>query len=470
MLVATSRGYGFNLAHTLGYSLVALQEMSLAYHYPIIYWNTACLLVNSGSLEANLDEDGKMASTDYVKMAQALGATINAGINVTLVDINQSDFGFSPDAKNNTILFGLKGLANVGDDIIKDIIANRPYVSPRDFLQRVRPKRQVMISLIKGGAFDKMMDRKTCMAWYIWENCDKKQRLTLQNLPGLIKYNLLPENTEEEIMARRVYEFNRYLKAMCKVDSNYYRPDERAINFLTEIEQDKLIAATGLMSAKEWDKKVYQSWMDVFRSWISKDKEKILQNLNELIFLEDWNKYAQGTISAWEMEALCFYYHEHELTHVNNSKYGFSAFSELPEIPIVERSFSTKDGKQVNIYKLSMICGTCIAKNNAKGSVTLLTTSGIAEVKFRKEYFSLFNKRISELGDDGVKHTVESSWFDRGNMIVVQGYRSGNNFVPKKYSSSVNKHMLYHIDKVEPNGEIVLRHNRYQGEVDEDEA
>ena len=25
-----------------------------------------------------------------------------------------------------------------------------------------------------------MMDRKTCMGWYIWETCDKKKRLTLQ--------------------------------------------------------------------------------------------------------------------------------------------------------------------------------------------------------------------------------------------------------------------------------------------------
>ena len=82
----------------------------------------------------------------------------------------------------NRILFGLKGMLNVGDDIVDTIIANRPYVSPRDFLNKVKPGKQAMISLIKGGAFDEMMDRRLCMGWYIWETCDKKKRLTLQNM------------------------------------------------------------------------------------------------------------------------------------------------------------------------------------------------------------------------------------------------------------------------------------------------
>ena len=57
-----------------------------------------------------------------------------------------------------------------------------------------------MISLIKGGAFDNMMERKECMAWYIWETCDKKKRITLQNMNGLMKYGLLPEKDEEHML------------------------------------------------------------------------------------------------------------------------------------------------------------------------------------------------------------------------------------------------------------------------------
>ena len=51
VLVATSRGYGFNASHTLAYSLVGLQEMNLAYRWPTIFWNCACLITDSGGAE-----------------------------------------------------------------------------------------------------------------------------------------------------------------------------------------------------------------------------------------------------------------------------------------------------------------------------------------------------------------------------------------------------------------------------------
>lgn len=321
-----------NLAHTLGYSLVALQEMNLAYYYPTIYWNTACLIVNSGSTEN--------ASTDYEKMARALNSTIATGIKISLVDINQSDFGFIPDAKNNQILFGMKGLLNVGDEVIAEIIEKRPYASIKDFYNKVHPKKQTMISLIKSGAFDAMEDRKFAMAWYVWETCDKKKRITLQNMPGLIEYNLLPLESEEQKIAYRVYEFNRYLKAFC-LSKEYYLLDERGISFLIELGQEQLIDIENsnyIISTKKWNK-CYQKWMDVFRDWIAANKDDVLRDLNFKIFNEDWKKYASGTISAWEMEVMCFYYHEHELAHLNKNKYGFSNFYDLPAEPIVEKTF-----------------------------------------------------------------------------------------------------------------------------------
>ena len=338
-------------------------------------------------------------------------------------------FGFVPDAENNQILFGLKGILNVGDDVVAAIINNRPYYSIKDFYLRVKPAKQAMIALIKSGAFDEMEDRKFAMAWYIWETCDKKSRLTLQNMSSLIKYNLLPEETTNQKMARRVYEFNRYLKSVCKYTTDTYKLDERAINFLVEIKQDSLIEScpknefTFCLNVKSWDK-IYQTWMDVFRTWITDNKQDILNDLNSKIFMEDWEKYAKGTISAWEMEVLCFYYHDHELNCVNQNKYGFSDFFSLPEEAEITTMHYIK-GKPVPIYKLRLICGTCIAKNKTKSIVTLLTTTGVVNVKFRKEYFSLFDKQISERGADGAKHVAEKSWFNRGSMIVVMVFGLG---------------------------------------------
>ena len=469
VLVSTSKGYGFNASHTLAYSLVGLQEMNLAYRFPIIFWNTACLITDSGGVE-DADSEGK--NNNYDKIATAIGKMRQAGIEVMPPDINKSQYTFYPDVEENKIIFGLRGMLNVGEEVIAKIIENRPYTSPKDFLLRVQPNKQAMISLIKGGAFDEMEDRKFIMAWYIWETCDKKARINLQNMPGLIRYGLLPEETEEQIMARRVYEFNRYLKAITKADKcayeGMYTLDTRAIEFLNELDLEGLMTTDNLawfVKIKEWDK-IYQKWMNIFRNWITNDKDKILKDLNSLIFLEDWNKYASGTISAWEMEALCFYYHDHELAEVNSGKYGLIDFFDLPEEPIVDKTW-WKGDKEIKMFKLSKICGTCIAKDKNKSTVTLLTTSGVVNIKFRKEYFSIFDKQISEKNLDGTKKVIERSWFNRGNMILVQGIRSGDNFIPKKYATS-SGHQLYKINDILDDGDLVLQTERYKGGIEED--
>ena len=145
--VAPQLGYAFSLNHSLPYSFVGIQTIYLAMTFNPIYWNTACLIVNSGSLEDNSEEEivdiyapeaqdlsegvafedlpdrsGKIrrtAATDYGKIAKAIGDIQAAGIKVSLANINKSKFGFAPDVENNRILFGLKGMLNVGDDSFK---------------------------------------------------------------------------------------------------------------------------------------------------------------------------------------------------------------------------------------------------------------------------------------------------------------------------------------------------------------
>lgn len=463
--VAPQLGYAFSKNHSLPYSFVGVQTIFLATAFNPIYWNTACLIVNSGSAD---EEAG--GSTDYTKIAKAMGEIRSKGIEVSLIDINNSTYTFKPDVVNNRILFGFKAMSNIGDDLIAQIIENRPYFSMLDFYNRVSPNKQAMIMLIKGGAFDQFKSRHETMVEFIWTTCDKKSRLTLQNMPGLIKRNLLPED-EEYKGPRRIYEFNRYLKAECKShDKAFFALDNRAIDFLSEFGYDNLITANNnsmLLNIKQWDK-VYQGWMDVFRDWINSNKERILDELNTSIFMEDWKKYAKRpTLSAWEMEALCFYYHEHELKNVNTSKYGIVDFYKLAEEPVVEKIYKRGDAN-IPIYRLYKICGTCIAKNKNKGIAYVLTNGGVVPVKFSREYFSMFDRQISERNADGTKTIKEKSWFNRGEMIMVQGMRRGDDFVAKKYAASPS-HQLYHIDAISANGDLMIRHERYQGEQEEDE-
>ena len=461
--IGPQMGYSFSIIHALAYSFIGMQTLYLATNFNPIYWNTAYLIVNTGAID-----EGEGVSTDYTKLAKAIGEIRNAGIKVSLVDINHSEFGFTPDVEHNQILFGLKGLQNINDDFIGQIIANRPYVSMLDFINKTSPNKQSMISLIKGGAFDNFAPRYQTMVEYIWMTCDKKKRLTLQNMPGLIRNGLLPQDTEQQIAARRVYEFNRYLKAECKGSGAYILTD-RAIDFLSEMGREELIDFSmqpPQMDMKAWDK-VYQAWMDIFRNWIKSDTENILDKLNTTIFMQDWEKYAKGNLSSWEMEALCFYYHDHELANINNNKYGFVDFFSLPEEPVVDTVYK-RGNARIPIFKLFTICGTCIAKNKTKSTVYLLTTTGVVAVKFRQEYFALFDKQTFRYNEDGTKSVVEKSWFNRGNMIVVQGIRRGDEFVPKKYAKSP-RHQLYHIDEVTDTGFLVLRSERYGGEEESDD-
>lgn len=458
----------FSVIHALAYSFVGMQTLYLATHFNPVYWNTAYLIVNSGAID---EDEGEQS--DYTKLAKAIGEIRNKGIKVSLVDINHSALGFKPDAENNQILFGLKGLTNVNNDLIKEIIANRPYVSMIDFYYRVAPNKQAMIALIKGGAFDQFCNRKEAMVQYLWMTCDRKKRLTLQNMPGLIRYGLLPENTEEQVLARRIYEFNRYLKAECKYDGTYYKLDERAIDFIYELStqvggiEESIVSENDifLFSVKEWDN-FYQKEMDVFRDWIKENKDSILDELNTRIFMQDWEKYAKGNISSWEMEVLCFYYHDHELSDVNTQKYGLVDFFSLPEEPIIEKTFK-KGASIIPIYKLNRICGTCIAKNKTKSVVYLLTTTGVVSVKFRQEHFGLFDRQVSRKNPDGTKTVVEKSWFNRGRMIIVTGIRRGDEFVCKKYNSTPG-HSIYRIEAVNSDGTLVLTSDRASGDSEDE--
>lgn len=357
----------------------------------------------------------------------------------------------------------MKAMLNINSNFVKKVIENRPYVSWLDFYNKVSPTKREMVSLIKGGAFDSFGKRKTIMAEYLYYTCDKKNKLTLQNMSTLIKFDLIPHTNESEYYLK-FYEFNRYLKDKLKYDI-YFKLDDRAKDFLIYNDLSWLFLNPDdenniVIFPKDWDN-VYQAKMDYFRAWMQENEKEILYNLNKKVFELELIKYGgDWNISAWEMETLCFYYNTHELYNINKNKYGISDFSTLPEKPVIDYVF--KKGKnEIPIYKLTKICGTCIAKDKRKSIVYLLTPDDeVVPIRFRKEYFSLFDKQISQKQSDGKsKKVIEKSWFNRGEKIIVQGYRREDNFVPKKYSKTPG-HQLYLIKSIDKDGNIELTSER----------
>ena len=473
--VGPQMGYSFSIIHALAYSFIGFQTMFIATRWNPIYWNTACLIVNSGSLEEESDfeedDNGDIVkkqekATDYAKIAKALGDILEKGIKVSLVDINKSNYSFEPDVESNEILFGMKALSNVGGPVIEQIIAGRPYYGIADFMNRCPLSKTPMISLIKSGAFDKLEvewgkeaheePRKLIMAYYLSKNCDAKKKLTLQNFNGLLTHNLIPDDLE---LQKRTFLFTKYLKANKKV-GKYYVFDNACETFYNEyFDSDKLNVINGVTCILQTDwEKIYKKVMDEARTWLQENQQEILNKFNEVLFKEAWDKYAQGSISAWEMESLCFYYHEHELSHINKNKYGLVNFNSLSSEPDIDYMFK-RNGKDIPIYKIYRIAGTVISKNDTRSSISLLTTDGVVNVKFSKEYFAMAARQISEKQEDGTKKITEKGWFVRGTKLLVQGYKRDDTFIGKTYSKTIG-HQLYKITNINKDGTLELQHER----------
>ena len=500
VLVATSRGYGFNLSHTLAYSLIALQEMNLAYRYPIMFWNCACLINDAGGTESNeegeveeqeifyedyegfedfIEEDEdedeeeeeeevktdkkkkKTKATNYGKIASAIGKIKSSGVNVAPPDINKSTYTFSPDIENNTIRYGLSGITKVGEELVKTIMDGRPYSSLSDFTGRIKINKPQMVNLIKSGAFDGFGDRVEIMREYIASVSDTKKRITLQNMKMLIDFGLIPDDYDLE---RRVYNFNKYIKKL-KLDNEYFGLDEIAFNFYSQhFDMDRLIPCDETGSGFKirqtiWDN-YYKKHMDIVRPYVQKHAAELLKQVNDRLMADTWDKYCQGSLSKWEMDSVSFYSHEHELENLDLWRYDMYDFEDLPENPVVDRVIPIK-GKQVPILKLYRICGTVLDRDKSKKTVTLLTTSGVVTVKIFGGVFAQYDKQISERGADGKKHVIEKSMFSRGNKIIVIGVRDGDAFRAKKYSKTPF-HLVEQIVEVHEDGTMITRNRAGQ--------
>ena len=464
---------GFNASHTLAYSLIALQEMNLAYKYPIIFWNCACLISDSGGAENNdeeqtdeenvyeeieydsfedfgaeeeEDEDDdeeviiskkkkKTKSANYGRIATAIGKIKASGVDVAPPDINKSSFTFYPDIDNNTIRYGLNGITKVGEELVKAIMDGRPYSSVAELVSRVKINKAQVINLIKSGAFDCFGDRMQVMREYINSVSDTKKRITLQNMKMLCDFGLIPNEYD---LQRRVYNFNKYVKKF-KYET-YYLFDDIAMHFFEKhFDMDKLepteLSESGFMIKQiVWDN-IYQHHMDIIRPWVRKNADILLDQVNERLTRDMWNKYCQGSLSKWEMDAVSFYSHDHELKGIRKDLYEIADFSRISENPVVERVLPIK-GRQIPIFKLWRIAGTVIDRDKSKKTVTLLTMEGVVTVKIFGPIFTHYDKQISQRGADGKKHIVEASWFKRGTKIIITGLKQSDGFLAKKYSKT----------------------------------
>lgn len=162
--------YGFNKAHSASYATIAYWTAFLKANYPLEYM--------AALLEGDLEK--------FDRVILDLNECERLGIDVLPPDINKSDFYFTVEDEKS-IRFGLAGIKNIGNDIVKYISKekkeNGQYKHLDDFVHRVfdEVSRKAIEYFIMAGTMDSFGDRNALL--HILEeiyNREKSERKTSQ--------------------------------------------------------------------------------------------------------------------------------------------------------------------------------------------------------------------------------------------------------------------------------------------------
>ncbi len=454
VIVAPSLGYGFSLLHALPYSVIGVQCVLMGGTlFNPIYWQTACLMQRSGALDDK--------SANHNKIAKAVSLLVKQGVNIRPVNINVSQRAFTLDAEKRHIDFGLEGVKGIKSATIDKILELRPFKSMLDCMVKTGADVTSIVALIKSGAFDEFSSRTESANILARIKCGQKEKLNGQNYAMIEREGLWPETTDQLILAKRVFNFTRYLKIISKGSDNLqeYTLNERACDFLDEI---GYIHNGEYLDKVSW-KYTYDVYLAPMKQYLIDHQDEMVDKLNEQLIATWTTKYFPHENWAYgEIETMGLCFAEHPYTNVEN----IADFDELPQEPEVGSFFKSKNGRKVPLYKLTMIAGIAIAKDKLHSSITLLTPTGPVEVKFRKQQFAAYDKQVSRK-ENGKKTVVERSWFNRGTGLIIHGMRQDDQFIAKTYKSSKMVHTAYKITGIKPDGKFEVQKNRKKGTLED---
>lgn len=422
--------------------------MNLNYHFDPIYWACACLNVNANAVneadyeflldneiievEEENEEETKSGKVAYDKVAEAISKFTQ--YEIVPPDINNARMGFVPKVYENKIMYGLKGITKIGDDLVLDIISHRPYASLNDFIIKMNSGEKKLISkdrvvnLIKAGCFDaiEQKPREQIMQEFIGSLVPRKNTVNLRNIQMLLRFGLFPE---EHRFEQGVFIVHNEIKKT--LNQGYYdlsSDDDIIYNwFVVKLGKEPLfIDNKWKVSQIEWDG-IYKKAQDVMRVWIKNHVDELIEQIHQAEFKEELDKYAGGDILQWELDSLNFYHSGNPLTNV------IYPFETTEPNDLRENEFDgywTIKGAQVPKAVLHNIVGTVIVANKKANIIVLACPKGVIKVKCYKVQYAKYDKVVEEYGE-----LVQDSFFKKGTNLKVRGYLRDGMFVPKAYKS-----------------------------------
>ena len=469
--IEMSKSYAFAFSHSHEYSTECLQELNLYWKYPKVYWNTAVVTTQSQTED---ERDGS-AAINYGKICQSIYKAKSNSINVLPPDINKSAIAFEPDESTDSIIFGLGAISGINVQIAEQIIVNRPYENFADFCNKNSYKGSLVtpskfIQLIKAGCFDEFNpNRIKIMKQYFVLSNQKPEKLTMQNMNSIKSVMKLPKeifgayNFYKYITQKRFY-FGPHPKFKSK---KLYWLDDKAIRYFNTNcseaingtdyweEDDKIVVVDKAIE------KILKPKIDVVKDYINTPefideyyKSTLRSKFNEALPNQDPNH--------WSMETVSYYSGEHEMHNIDYDRYNLTHFADIPAEPeFVERTSRGRTWKQFDLYA---ICGTVVAKNDNNHYFSLLTPDNeVVNCKLHRGAYAAYKAQYSEV-IDGKKTVIEKPWLSRGTMLIVSGYRRGEEFVCKKYANSIYQHQLQKVLSINEDGETIIQSERLGGE------
>lgn len=240
--------YAFNKAHAVCYAVVTYQTAYMKCHYPSEYM--AALLTSI------LDSSGKVS--EYIMECR------NMNLSVLPPDVNRSGEGFTSDAKDGSIRFGLAAIRNVGRTFLKSLEQERQqggfFRSFEDFCERMYSydlNKRALEGLIKAGAFDSMGYRRNQLL-AIFEKVlssvannrrrnlegqmdlfgmaqeERRETIALPNLPELSKRDILSMEKETTGLYLSGHPMDEYSELASRADCALVRRIEEDLSGETE--------------------------------------------------------------------------------------------------------------------------------------------------------------------------------------------------------------------------------------------
>ena len=397
-----SYNYAFSLPHVVGYTLILLIEMNIAYHYGVQYWQTACL---NASI---FNGDEVSSSKDYTSVSIFVN---QIGNNIIEPDINKSQLKFVP--YNNKTLFALNGIMGLDKKTIETILEHRPFNNLEDYVTRmvdtklVSPKKSV--TMAKAGMFDTLENKskRQVMVDLVKLLVPKREKVTMVQVDDI--RHILPTEFDKYMKA---YDFRKLIVGRNKVPMNEDIEKEFIENYANHVKYD---FNNGKLEIDTKDfNKYYNKYIEPLKEELKKDVYS--KELTKVKRREFWIEECLGTPEEWEIETILFNTDNFVLDYEQiNERYELSNFNDLEDKPV-----ESTNKRGFTQYSISAISGVVVGSNHIKRLVYLLTkNSGVVTLKLTRKQYPYYHEKLDN----------DPSWFDRGTKLIALGYKDNEAFI-----------------------------------------